>query len=82
MSERRDEHVGASTGEIVTVTNEGLTPQAVTVDCGNYGTIMFNLPINGEVRLRVGSKPPKFLFNDIETDILDGENVVRIPKLD
>ena len=54
----------------------------MTVDCGEYGTIMFNVAIGGEFRVRVGTKAPKFLFNDVETDIFSGENVVPIREPD
>ena len=78
MSERRDERVTATTGDIITVNFGGLAPQTVTVDCGEYGTIMFNVAIGGEVRLKAGTKAPTFFFDDVETDIFDGENVVQI----
>ena len=82
MSERRDESVTATAEEIVTVNHEGLVPQAVTVDCGEYGTIMFNVAIGGEFHLKVGTKAPRFLFNDVETDIFSGENVCPIREPD
>ena len=47
MSERRDERVSAYTGQVLTVTNGEPIPQAVTIDCGDYGTIMFNACLSG-----------------------------------
>ena len=78
MSERRDERVISVTGDIVILTNGGLTPIAVTVDCGEYGTIMFDVAGGGEARLKVGTEAPTFFVNDVETDIPYGENVVPI----
>ena len=82
MSERRDESVTATTGDVVTVNREGLVPQAVTVDCGEYGTIMVDVAGGGEVRLKEGTETPTFFVNDVETDIPYDENVVPIREPD
>ena len=78
MSERENRSFSVHPGTVLEWTNETTNAESLTVDCRAYGKIEFKVPIGGTVRFTVGTEPFRVFFNEVETEILDGGNVVQL----
>ena len=74
--------MSARPGEVLEVSLGPADAQTVTVDCGAYGKIHFDVPIGGKFRLRLGTEAPIVYFDDVETPIFESGNVVRLKDSD
>ena len=63
-------------------TNGTSIPHLMTVDCGEFGTIEFTVPIGAKWRLTLGTTVPRIVIDDVEIDVLNGDNVVRLKNPD
>ena len=82
MNDRQNKSFSVYPGTVLEWANETTNAESLTVDCGPYGKIEFRVPIGGAVRFTVGTEPFRVPFNEVETDILDGDNVVRLKNPD
>jgi len=64
-----------ATAEIVNGNREA---KSYTFDCGAFGTISFTVPPGGSFRFKPRTAMPGIAMGDVDPDIPDGDNVVRI----
>ena len=82
MSDDRKLSLDAEPGTRVWWKNATATPVSMMLDYGAYGSVRFNLPINGTVQITLGTMAPEIFLNDVEADVPDGDNVVRLKDQD
>ena len=69
-------------GVIVELTNGASAPKRYRFECGDYGFIEVDLPIGGKVRFKPRTIVPYIIMDDVEAQVFEGDNVVRIKDED
>lgn len=70
--------IDVPSGAILEMTNGTSRPQHYRFECGEYGFVEFVLPIGGLFRFKPGKVLPKIIVDDVDDQIFEGNNVVRI----
>ena len=69
-------------GTIIRITGPKTKDFKWTVDCGKFGLISIILPPRGTFEIKAGTIIPGIYVDDVESDIADGDNVIRIEHPD
>lgn len=67
-------------GGVLELTNGSPSAQRYTFRCGVFGNITFVVPIGGSFRWTPGALQPEIIMDDVEDDIDEDENIIRIEK--
>ena len=82
MVDKRNFSIEIEKGTAVEIENRIPKALSYTIECGDFGSITFDVLPGGIFRMNVGTIAPSVVINDVDSDIPDIDNVVKIKNPD